>query len=446
MFTPQALHEQLAHCAQAPVWWLGLSGGLDSMVLLEALTQLGKIHSLPPVVAIHVHHGLHPLADKWVEHCEQQCALRNISLHIKHVQLEPGASIEAAARNARYEAFASLIGPEDVLLLAHHLDDQLETLLFRLVRGTGLRGLTGMPPRRQLGSGQLFRPLLGWPRSELEVWAQQQALRWIDDPANTDARFARTTLRHQILPVLRQHWPMVDASLMRLVEHVAEANSLLDERAAEDLERAQLCAADPWLQPWSALQLDVLLSLSPARQNNLLRYWLQLHGKRTPDHRQSAAVLDQLGAADDSQPVVQIDDYQLRRSAGHLWQQPITGVAAGVSQPLAAFGDTLLAGGNGVLCMRQAQGGISYRPGNWHIGYRQGGERLKLTGRPHRSLKQLFQEAGIPAWLRPAVPLLFCDGELVSVAGRWNAEAFSVNDDQSGWRLEWQPAAQVSLP
>src|SRR5690606_27771851 len=137
MFTPQALQEHLARCAQAPVWWLGLSGGLDSMVLLEALSQLGRIHPLPPVVAVHVHHGLHPLADRWVEHCEQQCALRNIPLHIKRVQLKPGASIEAAAREARYEAFASLIGPEDVLLLAHHLDDQLETLLFRLVRGTG---------------------------------------------------------------------------------------------------------------------------------------------------------------------------------------------------------------------------------------------------------------------------------------------------------------------
>ncbi|MEH6386876.1 MAG: tRNA lysidine(34) synthetase TilS [Pseudomonas profundi] len=446
MFTPQALHEHLAHCAQAPVWWLGLSGGLDSMVLLEALAKLGKTCQLPPVVAVHVHHGLHPLADKWAEHCEQQCVLRNIPLHIKHVQLEPGASIEAAARDARYQAFASLIGPEDVLLLAHHLDDQLETLLFRLVRGTGLRGLSGMPASRQVGSGQLFRPLLGWRRNELETWAEEQGLRWIEDPANADARFARTTLRHQILPVLRQHWPMVDSSLLRLIEHVEEATSLLDERAAQDFERAEAVSQDPWLQPWPALRVEVLLTLSAARQNNLLRYWLHQQGRRMPDHRQSEVVLDQLGAAEDSQPVVQIDDYQLCRSAGHLWLQSAKGLAAGVPQPLVAFGDTVLAGGNGVLCMRQAQGGISYRPGNWQVGYRQGGERLKLAGRPHRTLKQLFQEAGIPGWLRPAVPLLFCDGELVSVAGRWNAEAFSVGNEQPGWRIEWQPGAQSLLP
>ena len=439
MFTPQALQEHLARCAQAPVWWLGLSGGLDSMVLLEALSQLGRIHPLPPVVAVHVHHGLHPLADRWVEHCEQQCALRNIPLHIKRVQLKRGASIEAAAREARYEAFASLIGPEDVLLLAHHLDDQLETLLFRLVRGTGLRGLTGMPAVRQLGSGQLFRPLLDWRRSELEVWAGEQGLRWIEDPANADPRFARTTLRHEILPVLRQHWPMVDSSLLRLVEHVQEAASLLDERAADDLERAEVFSLDSWLQPWPALELEVLLTLSAARQNNLLRYWLHQHGKRMPDHRQSEVVLSQLNAAEDSQPVVQIDDYQLCRSAGCLWLQAAGEIYAGVPQPVDVFGDCVLTGGNGVLNMRQAPDGIAYRPGKWHIGYRQGGEKIKLAGRPHRSLKQLFQEAGIPGWLRPAVPLLFCDGELVSVAGRWNAEAFSAENAQAGWVLEWQP-------
>lgn len=439
MFTPQALQEHLARCAQAPVWWLGLSGGLDSMVLLESLSQLRQAHVLPPVVAIHVHHGLHPLADRWVEHCEQQCALRNIPLHIKRVQLEPGASIEAAARDARYEAFASLIGPEDVLLLAHHLDDQLETLLFRLVRGTGLRGLTGMPVNRQLGSGQLFRPLLGWRRSELETWAGEQGLRWIEDPANADPRFARTTLRHKVLPVLREHWPMVDSSLLRLVEHVEEAASLLDERAAEDLARAEVVSQDPWLQPWPALELEAVLTLSAARQNNLLRYWLHRHGKRMPDHRQSEVVLDQLNAAEDSQPVVQIGDYQLCRSVGRLWLQAAGEVCAGMSQPVETFGDTVLVGGNGVLTMRQAPGGIAYRPGKWHIGYRQGGEKIKLAGRPHRSLKQLFQEAGIPSWLRPSVPLLFCDGELVSVAGRWNAEAFSARNAQPGWVLEWQP-------
>ncbi|MEB3733466.1 tRNA lysidine(34) synthetase TilS [Halopseudomonas pachastrellae] len=174
----------------APAWWLGLSGGLDSMVLLELMSQARQLSDIPPLHAIHVHHGLHPEADAWAAHCQRACDVRGVPLTVVRVQVVQGGSVEEAARDARYAAFADMLAPGAELLLAHHRDDQLETLMFRLMRGTGVRGLSGMPARRALGAGWLSRPLLDWRRSELEAWARQQGLDWIEDPANADERFA----------------------------------------------------------------------------------------------------------------------------------------------------------------------------------------------------------------------------------------------------------------
>ncbi|PRB84159.1 tRNA lysidine(34) synthetase TilS [Pseudomonas sp. MYb185] len=438
MFNPQALLGQLAPCMDAPVCWLGLSGGLDSMVLLDAMAQLRRQHPLPPLKAIHVHHGLHPDADQWTEHCVRACAARDIPLHVERVCLPAGGNIEELARDARYGVFERLLGPGHCLLLAHHRDDQLETLVFRLLRGTGLRGLAGMPRSRALGRGQLLRPLLPWTRQQLSDWAGRQQLDWIEDPANADPRYARTALRHELLPQLRQRWPSMPDSLLRLAEHAAEANQLLDERAGEDLQLAARAPADAWLRAWPSLELTAVLALSPARQNNLLRYWLHGQGIRLPDQRHLHSLVAQLGAAPDSQPVVPLADAQLYRSSGRLWLLPAGGVPAGIEQPLPQLVDTRLMAGNGRLCLR-AGNDIAQRPGHWRIGYRRGGEQIKLPGRPHQSLKSLFQQAAIPAWLRPAVPLLYCDDRLISVAGRWNAEGADAGSDQSGFSVVWEP-------
>ena len=438
MFTLQGLLPQLAPCKDAPALWLGLSGGLDSMVLLDAIVQLSRQHPLPPLKAIHVHHGLHADADRWTAHCVRECAARKVPLHIERVQLPAGGSIEELARDARYGVFERLLQPGHWLLLAHHADDQLETLMFRLLRGTGLRGLAGMPRQRPVGAGQLLRPLLPWPRRQLEDWARSQQLDWIEDPANADPRYARTALRHELLPQLRQRWPSMPDSLLRLAEHAAEANEVLDERASEDLQAASGGVTDDWLRYWPSLDLAALAALSPARQKNLLRYWLHQHAIRLPDQRHLNSLLEQLGAAADSQPALRVGDAQLHRSSGRLWLLPAGGVPAGTDQPLAQWADTPLAAGNGRLCIRPGNL-IAQRAGNWRIGYRRGGEQIKLPGRPTQSLKDLFQQAGIPAWLRPAVPLLYCDEHLVSVAGRWTAEGAGAGTGERGFSLCWEP-------
>ncbi|PKM31177.1 MAG: tRNA lysidine(34) synthetase TilS [Gammaproteobacteria bacterium HGW-Gammaproteobacteria-11] len=438
MFSAQELLRQLLPCKDAPVWWLGLSGGMDSMLLLDVLVELRDHHALPPLKALHVHHGLHADADGWVTHCAAECRRRGVELVIERVKLADGPSIEAQARDARYQAFVRHMGQGDCLLLAHHQDDQLETLLFRILRGTGLRGLAGMPKRRPLGSGYLFRPLLDWTRAELAEAAQQRGLQWIEDPANQDPRFARTALRHTLLPLLQREWPGSGRHLLRLAEHAQEANLLLDERAQEDSQSLSMGVTDPWLKGWQSLDCAGLQRLSPARQANLLRYWLRTQADLSPPHAVLDTLLGQLGAADDSQPMVNLSGWQLIRSSGRLWLlktgiPPVAPMLISPLQPVIQLPD------NGQLHCSVQAGAIRGLEGEWQLRYRQGGEQIKLPGRPTQALKDLFQQAGLPVWLRSRIPLLYCDQQLVSVGGRWNAEWASCASDEMGFCLIWVP-------
>lgn len=442
MLTPQGLRAQLGPCMGAPAWWLGLSGGLDSMALLELLVQARQSFDLPPLYAIHVHHGLHPEADAWAMHCQRACDARDVPLTVVRVRVEQGASVEQAARAARYAAFAETLPEGAELLLAHHTDDQLETMLFRMLRGTGIQGLAGMPARRPLGRGALSRPLLNVSRAELAEWSVRQGLSWIDDPANQDARFARTALRHELLPALRKGWPQVDHSLRRLSEHAGEACDLLDELASSDLQSASVPVDDSWLCAWPSLLLSPVLALSPARQRNLLRFWLRQQGVLMPDQRHLDQWLQQLAANRDAQPQLLLDGCRLYRSSDRLWLVENGWPRQGDVQACRPVADQRLVAGNGMLCSAPSNGGLRPPgPEGWQVVYRQGGEQIKLCGRPTQSVKQLLQQARIPTWLRPSVPLLYSGGELVSVAGRWNAEQALVDGTQSGFTVSWKPVS-----
>ena len=188
----------LAPWRNATTWRVAFSGGLDSTVLLHLLAHLAKTQSLPALSAIYVHHGLQAAADAWPQHCQSVCDALGVPLQVVHVQVQPGASLERAARDARYGAFVEATQTNEVLLTAQHRDDQAETLLFRLMRGAGVRGLAGMPRERALGRGHLLRPLLDVSRAELEAYAAEQQLHWIEDPSNQDCQFSRNYLRHQV--------------------------------------------------------------------------------------------------------------------------------------------------------------------------------------------------------------------------------------------------------
>jgi len=263
----------------APAWYIAFSGGLDSTVLLHLLAHHARNHPTPPLRAVHIHHGLQSAADAWPAHCQAICDPLGIELQVIPVRVGPGASREQAARDARYAAFKQLLGPGDVLFTAQHRDDQAETVLLRLLRGAGLRGLSAMPGQRSLGQGYLARPLLDTSRQRLHDYACAHRLQWIEDPSNADLGFDRNYLRREVMPRLQQRWPQASQNLARGAQHLGEALGLLDELAMGDLAAAEQGAALRWAGI-DSLDLDVLKALSAARQRNALQYWLEMKMRR----------------------------------------------------------------------------------------------------------------------------------------------------------------------
>jgi tRNA(Ile)-lysidine synthase len=416
---------------------VGLSGGMDSVVLFDVLAQLAANHRIR-LSAVHINHRISPHADAWAGACAQLCSERRIPLEIRTVNLANIAEVglEAAARKARYAAFAELA--VDFIALAHHRDDQAETLLLQLLRGAGPKGLAAMPTLRQPASGPaLLRPLLDHDRSEIQTWASARQLHWIDDESNTDTRHARNFLRHDVLPLIATRYPAWRSTLARSAQNMAEATELLDTLAASD-------AADAMLP--RRLDCARLAALTPPRARNLLRYFLSRHGVPGASRERLAAMLDQLIAArSDAGILLEHADWQMRRYRGWVYLLPTPmPIAAGqrwhwdASAPLALpelAGQLQLSAhrGNGLAVARLVGAKLNVR-------VRQGGESLRPDClRPRRSLKNLLQESALPPWQRDRLPLLFCGDTLVWVPGigiecDWQAAA-----DNPGLAPRWLP-------
>ncbi|RMT82810.1 tRNA lysidine(34) synthetase TilS [Pseudomonas viridiflava] len=419
----------LAPWRDAPVWHVGFSGGLDSTVLLHLLARLATHERLPDLKAIHVHHGLQAVADGWPEHCRQVCQSLDVPFQIMTVTVEPGASLEQAARQARYAAFSQRLGEGEVLLTGQHRDDQAETLLFRLMRGAGVRGLAAMPESRDLGQGYLVRPLLDCPRSELQSYAREHGLNWIEDPSNVDIRFSRNFLRAQVIPLLTSRWPQAVSGMARTARHLGEAQELLGELAEQDLADAQAITPFAWLG-LPVLAIGPLAGLSAARQRNALRHWLTpLTRLPDTDHWSGWSTLRDAGEG--AQPIWRLTDGEVHRTQGHLWwlSEPWLGRVEGAlnwvdpRQPLNLPG-------NGQLWI---QGDAPEGP--LLVRYRQGAEVLHVAGRGHRDLKRLLNERGVPSFIRGRLPLLYREDRLLAVANLPGLDA-SAN---GSWQLCWLP-------
>jgi tRNA(Ile)-lysidine synthase len=386
--------------------------------------------------AVHVHHGLSPNADDWAAFCSQLCQQLKVPLqtHVVSVAKMPGEGLEAAARRARYDIFTSLA--TDVLLLGHHREDQAETVLFNLLRGSGIRGLAAMPPWRWLDAAPgsspilLLRPLLETARADMEAWLQQQGLAWIEDESNADGRYSRNFLRHQVMPLLRQRFP-VEESLGRAAGLAGEAEGLLEDLAILDLEQVGAGAQ---------LQLPPLRHLSSSRGRNLLRYWLRRAGASMPAEPALADLWQQLLNSSEDGEVA----WRLGKWVVHAWRG-LAYLVPEISQippatPVAWQGEGNLSWGSGQIICRPVQGqGIAAR----FMGpaavfqLRQGGERLQLPGRPRRPLKKLLQESALPPWRRCRLPILWIDSRPAWVPGIGIAEDFVASQEEPGWLLEW---------
>ena len=412
-YDPEGLVSALAPFHDAGRIWIAFSGGLDSTCLLHAAAAMRE--RLPgPLRAIHVDHGLHPSSGDWAKHCRTACETLAVALVSRRLGLKvgPGESLEAVARDARYGAFRALLEPGDLLLTAHNQDDQAETLLLALIRGSGVHGLAAMPFAAELGLGRLVRPLLEVPRAALEHYARARGLTWVDDPGNDTLALDRNYLRHRVLPLIRGRWPAVSATLSRSASHCAEAAAVMDQAAGKILQG--LGGGRP-----DTLSIPGLLLLDTPLRKSVLRLWLRRLGFSPPDTAHLKRILNEvLSARPDAAPLVAWRGCEIRRYRGYLFAlKPLPPVPTG--QELSWSAKVLeLPGPLGTLNLAHeqrpettAQRGLSVRFGVTM-------PSCRPPGSDHnRSLKKLFQERGVPAWLRPYVPLVFDGGRLVAVAG-----------------------------
>lgn len=436
-FSPEQLKLNIHAISSAKVIWVAYSGGCDSHVLLHSLVAL-RSDITAEIKAIHINHGLSADADQWEAHCQQTCEQLNVPYRAVKVDArKQKSSPEEAARHARYAALRQLIKKDEVILLAHHQDDQAETLLLQLMRGAGVKGLAAMPVQQAFAQGELCRPMLGFSRQDIQHYAEQQQLSWIDDPSNFDTDFDRNFLRHQVVPLLETHWPSLNKTLSRTARHSAEADHLLSELAEQDWQRVQQGQDKQSAQ----IKISALLELDEKRQRNVLRYWIaSVCHLRLPDTVHLQRILDEvITAADDAKPEVIWRGGEVRRYQGLLYaQEPFCEpeseqyVWKNISQPLAFSGRRLFAkpsSGEGLSQAKLAGAEISLQ-------FRQGGETCRPKGRGQtHQLKKLFQEWQVPPWQRASVPLLYVNNELAEVVGYCHCEPFAAVNDEASWLI-----------
>jgi len=419
------------------------SGGLDSSVLLHLLVTLRSAYPFS-LRAVHIDHRLHPRSCDWGIHGEQVCRELAVpfSLYPVTVNVASRDGMEAAARCARYEQLAAVLQPGEFLLTAHHQDDQAETVLLQLLRGAGVAGMAAIPARTAFGQGELLRPLLDYPRRAVRQYAIEHALAWIEDPSNADLRWRRNFIRSEVLPRLQGHWPEAMQALARAARHAAEAQSLLDDIAGNDLHACQDGTTGRY--PFS-LSTTAIQQLPVSRQRNLLRYWLRLQNFLSPDTRHLQQLIHLVSMETRTHRArlhwqgVEVWKYRNQLVAlPHMDCPPVKlDVPWDLDLPLHVPNIGRLTAvptsGTGLSRERLLQDGLRVR-------LRHGGECLRLPGRQHRhSLKKLLQANGVPPWERQRLPLFYTAGELVAVADRWVSADYVADQSEPAVQIVWDP-------
>ena len=422
---------------------VGFSGGLDSRVLLELLVRYTRLRAGFSLHAVHVHHGLNPLADQWLNHCAEVCKTLAVPFIAERVGIEkkPRQSLEDLARQARYDVFRQILPAEGILLTAHHQDDQLETLLLALKRGSGPRGLSAMPVTTTFAAGYLMRPLLAFSRQQLADWALSQRLSWIEDDSNQDERFDRNFLRQRVIPLLRQRWPGVTATASRTAGLCAEQETLLEEIAQQDLVASQ--------HPDGSLRICDLEQYSQARRHQLLRFWLRQLTGTVPSQIQLQKIWPEVALARaDASPELVWQQGMVRRYQHRLYQVStrLTPAPSTSSQQQITIDTPLvLPGGILTLCSDKLADARLRMPEDGELitvtFNLPGSVKARPAGRQHsRELKKLWQEYGVAPWLRNTIPVICYQGKIAAAVGVFVCQEYLSPEGQDGLRIEWQPA------
>jgi tRNA(Ile)-lysidine synthase len=406
---------------QAKTVWVGFSGGVDSHVLLHLLVSQLTSEQKQKLVAIHVHHGLSTNADNWLKHCESICNDLGVNFVAEYVQLEVQASLEDAARNARYHAFQKNIGNQGVILLAHHAGDQAETVLFRLLRGTGGKGLVGIPEERSLGEGgaKLIRPLLYVSKAEIESYAQQQQLDWIQDESNSDERFTRNFLRQRVVPILKERFPKMEQNIASSAQRIATDYSMLAEFASMQL--------DVWCNDFGGLKLSFIADKVRDERLFWLRQFLQRKGTSLT-HSQLESIDDMFASGEDKQPEFVFSTGRLMRHRNIIYLLPLDQVVVLAS---LASGEVLKRPFDEIRVRGSNNCALKVRP--------EGVTLIMFNGKT-RKLKKWLNDQQVPSWWREHLPYIYQGDTLIAIGDLWRRPGHSHLD------IEWRINLSLPLP
>lgn len=436
-FSIQHLNAILASIGQVNGLWVAYSGGVDSHCLLNFIIK-NKFQLIDIKGVIHIHHGLHPAADQWSDHCRTIC--KNYGADYRMIKVEPesaGKGVEQAARDARYRAFESILGSNEALLLAHHRDDQAETFLLQALRGAGPQGLASMPAWRPLGRGYLVRPMLDITREQILNYAADEGLEWIEDDSNYNEHHERNYLRNTVMPIIRQRWPAASRTLAR----AADQSASLVEMTANEI--SALASALHGSQP-DTLSVSRLMSLNARQASHIIRSWLRSRQMALPGSDLMDELLAQIRVGPDRQIRLRWANQEARRFQDDLYVIPcLSEPAPGGWQhqwrlpescEIPELGGTLAvsrADGDGVA-VKHCHQSLTIRP-------RSGGEKIRPRGQAHhKELKKLYQEAGIPPWVRERLPLIYRGKQLVAVADLWTSDELAPAKNEPGYIFHWQ--------
>jgi len=428
-------HHLTAFLKKFPVngqYLVAFSGGCDSMVLLHAMSLIVPKR----VLAVHINHGLQTDAQAWSNFCEAEANKLFLAFRSIAVNLVTGnTNIEAKAREARYRAFANIMSKDDMLITAHHEDDQAETLLLQLMRGSGVEGLGGMPECSVFIVGQLARPFLKFSKNQLEDYARAHNLQWIEDPTNSDISLDRNFLRNSVIPLLETRWSAAKKTIARSATNCQEASQLVISQVSSELDYCQGSLKH-------SLSISRLSELSPASRHFVIRSWVKSLGYGLPDRDKTEYICrDFIHHRIDAQPVLKWSNVELHRFNGYLYLLPSTLLDIG---PLQTIGKKHIDAG--FIELGPIAGRLYFQLDNLpadtrllSVRYRQGGEKIRINQRAgSRKLKKMFQEWQVPIWMRNFVPLVFIDEQCIAVAdyarcGDDNVRVFA--------SLKWMPDA-----
>lgn len=437
MYNLTQLQRILAKYPNQTKFVVAYSGGLDSHVLLHSMSMLKKQNAALELSAIYVNHGISPNAQAWQHHCQTICDELQIPLIVKEIPVKITKNLEAELRAWRYRLFATALSSDVVLVTAHHQNDQVETFFLQLLRGAGPNGLAAMPERLVLGPSYLLRPFLTFSRSDLMQYAQLNQLKWIEDESNSQLKFDRNYIRHEVLPIIQKRWPSVLDIVNRSITHCAAAAHAINSFAQQQLTMM--------LNNDNSLQVDPLLKLKPAEQNYILRAWLEKLELPIPDTVKITQIQNEvLAARFDRNPCLKWSGVEVRRFHGRLLAFSSLDTLPKQWQSDWDFKSELtMPAQGGYLKATLVKGQQSLKATRIIVRFRQGGERFHPAGRiGSHPLKKLFQEWQVPPWQRERIPLLYIENELAMVVGYGIDERFIAKNDEEGVMIEWITAGK----